>query len=38
MPRAERTEYPVAHSHAMCRGINGKEMFLSDEGRLAFFI
>ncbi|MDA3874043.1 MAG: transposase [Kiritimatiellae bacterium] len=36
MPRALRIEYPGAHYHAMCRGNNGQEIFLNDDGRLLF--
>jgi putative transposase len=36
MPRALRVEYPGAHYHAMCRGNNGQEIFLDDDGRRLF--
>jgi len=36
MPRAVRVEYPGAHYHAMCRGNNGQEIFLTDDGRRLF--
>jgi REP element-mobilizing transposase RayT len=36
MPRAIRIEYPGAHYHAMCRGNNGQEIFVDDEGRRLF--
>jgi putative transposase len=36
MPRAVRIEYPGAHYHAMCRGNNGQEIFLNDDGRRLF--
>lgn len=36
MPRAKRIEYPGAHYHCMCRGNNGQEIFLSDDGRKLF--
>jgi len=36
MPRTRRIEYPGAHYHVMCRGNNGQEIFLSDDGRRLF--
>lgn len=36
MSRALRVEYPGAHYHAMCRGNNGQEIFLDDDGRRLF--
>ena len=36
MPRSLRVEYPGAHYHAMCRGNNGQEIFLEDDGRRLF--
>jgi putative transposase len=33
MPRSLRVEYPGAHYHAMCRGNNGQEIFMNDDGR-----
>lgn len=36
MPRQARIEYPGAHYHVMCRGNNGQEIFLSDDGRRLF--
>ena len=36
MPRALRVEYAGAHYHAMCRGNNGREIFLDDDGRRLF--
>lgn len=32
MSRALRVEYPGAHYHVMCRGNNGREVFLADKG------
>jgi REP element-mobilizing transposase RayT len=36
MPRNIRIEYPGAIYHAMCRGNNGQETFISDDGRRLF--
>lgn len=36
MPRPIRHEYPGAHYHAMCRGNNGQEIFLTDDGYQLF--
>ena len=36
MPRALRVQYPGAHYHAMCRGNNGQDIFLDDDGRRLF--
>jgi REP element-mobilizing transposase RayT len=36
MPRNIRIEYPGAIYHAMCRGNNGQETFINDEGRRLF--
>jgi REP element-mobilizing transposase RayT len=36
MPRALRIEYPGAFYHAMARGNNGQETFLTDDGRRLF--
>ena len=36
MPRSIRIEYPGAIYHAMCRGNNGQETFLTDDGRRLF--
>ena len=33
MPRPRRKEYLGAHYHVMCRGNNGQEIFISDDGR-----
>ena len=36
MPRSLRVEYPGAVYHAMCRGNNGQEIFVNDDGRRLF--
>jgi REP element-mobilizing transposase RayT len=36
MPRSIRVQYPGAHYHAMCRGNNGQDIFLNDDGRRLF--
>ncbi|WFB37179.1 transposase [Kiritimatiellota bacterium B12222] len=36
MPRALRVQYPGAHYHAMCRGNNGQDIFIDDDGRRLF--
>lgn len=36
MPRTKRIEYPGAHYHVMCRGNNGQDIFVSDDGRRLF--
>ena len=36
MSRSVRVQYPGAVYHAMCRGNNGQEIFLSDKGRRLF--
>lgn len=36
MPRSKRIEYPGACYHTMCRGNNGQETFLDDDGRRLF--
>ncbi|MEX2606012.1 MAG: transposase, partial [Kiritimatiellia bacterium] len=36
MPRSVRIEYPGAIYHAMCRGNNGQETFINDDGRRLF--
>lgn len=36
MPRAVRHEYPGAVYHAMCRGNNGQDIFVKDDGRRLF--
>lgn len=36
MPRPLRHEYAGAHYHVMCRGNNGQEIFLTDDGRRLF--
>jgi putative transposase len=36
MPRTVRVEYPGAHYHAMCRGNNGQDIFLTNDGRRLF--
>lgn len=36
MARALRSEYPGAVYHAMCRGNNGQDIFISDAGRRLF--
>jgi REP element-mobilizing transposase RayT len=36
MPRNIRIEYPGAIYHAMCRGNNGQETFINDDGRRLF--
>ncbi len=36
MPRNIRIEYPGAIYHAMCRGNNGQEIFINDDGRRLF--
>ena len=36
MPRSVRIEYPGAQYHAMCRGNNGQDIFLDDDGRHLF--
>jgi putative transposase len=33
MPRPRRKEYKGAHYHVMCRGNNGQEIFITDDGR-----
>ncbi len=36
MSRSVRVEYAGAHYHAMCRGNNGQDIFLNDDGRRLF--
>ena len=38
MPRSLRVEYAGAHYHAMCRGNNGQDIYLADDGRRLFLL